>query len=214
MSCKSIVPGVFPGVFLGVFLGVLLGIVPASTRRASAQPLARYVPGDVIAYVGWRGIDDMGPGWDESHFKAVLEATKLPTLSAQFFDTFMRIAQQDDPNAAETGTMVKSMFSAFWHHSCAFYIENLTVEQIENEKPRIAMIWKAGDQATQLKDWLQSLIDKQRINDPGEARVVQKGNLVMFASGYPEQEALLAMRRDDSLQVHKGFRESVASLHD
>ena len=210
MSCKSIVPGVF----LGVFLGVLLGIVPASTRRASAQPLARYVPGDVIAYVGWRGIDDMGPGWDESHFKAVLEATKLPTLSAQFFDTFMRIAQQDDPNAAETGTMVKSMFSAFWHHSCAFYIENLTAEQIENEKPRIAMIWKAGDQATQLKDWLQSLIDKQRINDPGAARVVQKGNLVMFASGYPEQEALLAMRRDDSLQAHKGFRESVASLHD
>src|SRR3954471_11130127 len=48
-----------------------------------AQPLADRVPADAVAYVGWRGTEALGPGYDASHLKGVVAASAFPQLFAE-----------------------------------------------------------------------------------------------------------------------------------
>ena len=45
-----------------------------------AQPLADKVPANSLIYFGWRGSDDLGPGYAESHTKAILDQSNLPAV--------------------------------------------------------------------------------------------------------------------------------------
>jgi len=55
---------------------VICTVAPA----ALAQALADRIPGDAEIYIGWRGSDDLGPGYDSSHLKAVIDASKFSQL--------------------------------------------------------------------------------------------------------------------------------------
>ena len=64
-----------------------------SAARTDAQALADQVRGDAIGYVGWAGADALGPRYDKSHLKAVLEASSMP----QFLDDFVpRLIVRED----------------------------------------------------------------------------------------------------------------------
>src|SRR5689334_20714538 len=47
---------------------------------ASAQPLADRIPQDAVIYIGWSGSESMGAAYDQSHLKAVVEASNVREL--------------------------------------------------------------------------------------------------------------------------------------
>src|SRR5438552_3037967 len=56
---------------------MLLGlcVVLVASGPLCAQPLADRVPADAIVYIGWRGTQDLGPAYNGSHLKAVVDAS-------------------------------------------------------------------------------------------------------------------------------------------
>ena len=75
-------------------LAVVLVVAQMSVTSVPAQPLADRVPADALVYVGWRGIESMGPGYDGSHLKAVLEAGAPGSIFEQLVPALVaRIAQ-------------------------------------------------------------------------------------------------------------------------
>src|SRR3954449_4671962 len=47
---------------------------------AFAQPLADKVPANPIFYFGWRGSDDLGPAYADSHLKAILDQSNVRAI--------------------------------------------------------------------------------------------------------------------------------------
>jgi hypothetical protein len=73
----------------------------AAAPRAGAQPLADRVPQDAIVYFGWTGADHMGPGYEGSHLKAVLDASDFPKLFDEFLPQLMQKIGQEERDAAQ-----------------------------------------------------------------------------------------------------------------
>src|SRR4051794_33386033 len=86
---------------------------------ATAQPLADRVPDDAVIYVGWAGADSMGPGYDGSHLKAMLEASELPRVVNEVVPKlFARLADRE-PQAAEVAEFVNNVLRPAWRHPTA-----------------------------------------------------------------------------------------------
>src|SRR5437868_11486251 len=64
-----------------LFAIVVICITPA---LAAGQALSDRVPADVLIYVGWRGSDGLGPGFQASNLKAVLDESNIPQLLDEF----------------------------------------------------------------------------------------------------------------------------------
>src|SRR3982751_4660865 len=97
----------------------LCTVLLAAPMAAPAQPLADRMPADAIVYAGWAGADSLGPQYDASHLKAVLEASNVPALVDEFLPkVFERIGQQD-PQAHDALAGAASL-GKLWHKPCAF----------------------------------------------------------------------------------------------
>ena len=60
-----------------------------------AQPFADGIPADAIVYIGWKGSANLGPGYDGSHTKAVVESSGFPQLFNQFLPDLIRKVRDD-----------------------------------------------------------------------------------------------------------------------
>src|SRR5437762_11085231 len=57
---------------------------------ATAQPLADRLPNDTLVYLGWRGADSLGPGFEGSHLKGVLDASNLSQVINEFLPDVLK----------------------------------------------------------------------------------------------------------------------------
>src|SRR5579862_8825172 len=84
-----------------------------------AQPLADHLPADTILYVGWSGTDSLGPGYDESHLKAVLDSSNLRELINEFIPAVANKIAQNDQQAAQVMPMLGAVVGPIWKYPTA-----------------------------------------------------------------------------------------------
>src|SRR5437016_6036430 len=127
---------------------------------ATAQPLADRLPNDTLVYLGWRGADSLGPGFEGSHLKGVLDASNLSQVINEFLpDVLMRIAQED-PQAAQVLPILSAIARPMWKHPSAYYFGGLDFQGQREPMPRFALLCEAGADAPQLLATLQNLAAK------------------------------------------------------
>ena len=187
-------------------------VVLMSPWLAMAQPLADKLPNDTLAYFGWRGADSMGPGYNGSHLKAVLDASDFSQLVDEFLPQVMQKLGQSDRGAVEFIPVVSEILKANWKHSSAFYFGGVEVVK-DNPNPRLAWICEAGADAPQLLATLQNLVAKAQ-GAPFPIEVKQSGSLVVWTLGKMSHEfdAAIGGDRKSSLIEEKGFKAAMEQV--
>src|SRR3954468_17103432 len=99
---------------LAASLSVVVAIVASAIHSASAQPLADRVPSDAVIYVGWAGADSMGPGYDGSHLKAILEAADIPRFINEALPKAIQRLGEQERQAGEAANMAAEVLRPMW----------------------------------------------------------------------------------------------------
>src|SRR4051794_19457932 len=86
-----------------------------------AQPLAERVPADAILYVGWRGGENPGGGYEQSHLKAILDQSNIRQLFTDLLPRGLARIAAEDHDAAEPVLLFQTLGGALWKHPSAFY---------------------------------------------------------------------------------------------
>jgi prepilin-type processing-associated H-X9-DG protein len=188
-------------------LAFALLVVSFLAPISSAQPLADRIPADAVIYVGWRGSANLGPTYDGSHTKAVVDASGFPQLFNQFLPDLTRKVRTKDRNAADVMDMVTAVGAPLWRHPSALYFGGIDVTDNKRPRPRLALLCDAGDEAPQLVGRLNTAIERAG-KLPIPITATTKGNLVIVSTfEFPAKaESPLSARKefiDASAQVHK-----------
>ena len=126
-----------------------------SAGLCRAQPLADRVPGDVVLYVGWHGVDGPIPGYEQSHLKAMVDASQISQLLHVCIPQMVQKLAASDAQAAEIANAGMDIESAFWKHPTAFYIEGMDAGA---PIPKIAILCQAGADSADLTDKIGKLL--------------------------------------------------------
>src|SRR5947208_98352 len=89
---------------------------------AAAQPLADKLPDDALVYIGWQGHDSMGAAYEQSHLKAVLDASNLFDLFSDFIPRVMAKIGQKDRAAAAQLRAITELVPVIWRCPTALYV--------------------------------------------------------------------------------------------
>lgn len=148
---------------------MLLLAVLLAAPAAHAQPLTEAVPDGVIAYLGWRGTDDMGPDYEGSNMQGVMEATGLleafPEMFAAYDSFFEGMRHEMGQEEAEALSAVAALGQSAWSHGGALYI--LGPEENGPPIPRVALLLKrGGDDEPETRRAMATLVEM--INDAEE----------------------------------------------
>src|SRR3954453_7413005 len=73
---------------------------------AFAQPLADKVPANSLFYFGWRGSEDLGPAYGDSHLKAILDQSNIPAVFSDMIPRAVFRVGRDNP---QVGNVLKSI---------------------------------------------------------------------------------------------------------
>src|SRR5439155_14360937 len=158
-------PGVFAHLLKGVPMKtrtwpclIVLFALLLSPLAALAQPLADRVPDDALIYIGWRGIDDPGPGFSQSRLKAFLDASAFPQLVNDLLPKLLAKLAEKDPGAAAFSEIVGKLGPAFCRYPTAIYIG--PVDGLGNfpPVPRAALLCQAGAGAVELKKQIDGFL--------------------------------------------------------
>jgi prepilin-type processing-associated H-X9-DG protein len=142
------------------FFALILALF--APTRLFAQPLADQIPDDAEIYYAWTGTQSPGPGYDQSHLKAVLDASQI----GQFFqDSIPRILQQigtQNHNGAPILRALTGVLMSFAEYPTALYVGGLTSIQPGGPPlPKIAILCDGGPDSpkigTQIRRLLRSL---------------------------------------------------------
>ena len=194
-------------------LAVVVAVVQMSAAAVLAQPLAERVPADALIYVGWRGIESMGPGYDGSHLKAVLEAGAPGAIFEQFVPALVARLAQEDREAAHAAQFFADASRLMWRHPTAFYVGALDVGDGREPLPRVGFICQAGNAAGDMAAKLNQMIDEAGV--PLPVHVQRYGDRLLVAVGETSQLQALA---DDpsaatSMARHAAFKGALAQVH-
>ena len=146
-----------------------------------AQPLADRVPDDAIVYVGWKGSANLGPQYEGSHTKSVVEASEFPQLFNEFLPDLIRKVRTKDRDAADVMDMVVAVGGPLWRHPSALYFGGVDMTDPKRPQPRLALLCDAGDEAPQLVGRLNTAIQKAK-GLPFPITAAAQGNLVVVST--------------------------------
>src|SRR5579884_2174292 len=100
-------------------------VVLASPVIALGQALANRVPADAMIYVGWRGSQSLGPGYQGSNLHAVLQQSNLGDVFDQFLPQVLDKIASTDRDAAEAIACFRAVGGPMWRHPSAFYFAGI-----------------------------------------------------------------------------------------
>lgn len=126
---------------------------------ASAQPLADRVPADALIYVGWTGSETLGPGFEASKLKRILDESSLPEVISDLLPRVIKKLAEENPQTAELDeetALMLAVTSNLWKYPAAFYF-GPTVDREGVPQPQMALIFGAGDDAEELEKKLAEL---------------------------------------------------------
>ncbi|HZZ43748.1 MAG TPA: DUF3352 domain-containing protein [Tepidisphaeraceae bacterium] len=155
------------------------------------QALVDRVPDDAMVYVGWRGTENMGAGYEGSHLKKIVEGSDWGKVFGEFVPAIVAKVQEQDVSSGEKLQMVSDIASAMWRHESAFYFGGMIAGQGGPPAPKLAVLIRAGGEAGALVKEIQGALDKVGPM-PVEVKVGTYGDLVAVTTGaWPGFEALL-----------------------
>lgn len=197
---------------LAVSLWVVVAFIGSYVPIVSAQPLADRVPSDAVIYVGWAGTDSMGPGYDGSHLKAILEAADIPKFVNEALPKAIQRLGEQERNAGEAANMASEVLRPMWKHPTALYVGPVDMANPRQPVPKLALVCDAGAEAGALRDRLNQLVGMAGGDTPVKVAVQTEGNLVALVVGnVPELGGLLkGNAKDKSLLTAKTFAATAA----
>lgn len=164
-----------------ILFAPLVGVLFSAASLISAQPLADRVPADALLYVGWAGADEMGPGYEGSHLKAMVEASEIPRVVNDVLPKIMERIVEKEPGAKEPAAILRDVMTPMWRHKTALYIGPVDLTGPGEPKPSIAVLCNAGNDAPALERSLKSLIRQSKGHV--EMSVSNRDGLVAFKIG-------------------------------
>jgi prepilin-type processing-associated H-X9-DG protein len=193
-------------------VSVVVAVVVSSVHSAHAQPLADRIPSDAVIYVGWAGADSMGPGYDGSHLKAILDAAELPKFINEAVPKAIQRLASREREAAQAAKVVDEMVRPMWRHATALYVGPVDMANPRQPMPRLAVLCDAGDDAARMRDGMQELLRQAGGNAPVKMVVRSAGSVVALVVGdVPEIDAVLnGNAKSRALIASKSFAATVA----
>jgi prepilin-type processing-associated H-X9-DG protein len=152
---------------------------------ATAQPLADRIPADAIVYVGWAGADSMGPGFEASHLKAMLEAAEVPRVIREVIPKLMERLGQQQPQAAGIASLAQPILTPMWKHPTALYIGPVELKDQGPPMPNAAILCDAGEDAAAMKEQITNLLQQAGGNMPFPIAVRESGSVIAIVIGNP-----------------------------
>jgi prepilin-type processing-associated H-X9-DG protein len=185
---------------------LLLLLSPAA---AFAQALADRVPADAIIYAGWRGAADLGPGYSQSHLKAVLDECDFRAFVDDFLPKVIDRVGRENPQAEHISQIVSAIAKPTWQRPTAFFFSGLVLPPGQPPAPHLGMIWKAGPDADSLAIQLEHLVTQAQ--PPFPVKVVKVADVVALMIGYDNPEAALGSG-EKSLAADGAFKSAMSRL--
>jgi prepilin-type processing-associated H-X9-DG protein len=133
-----------------------LAVVLVAPLIAAAQPLTDRIPKDAIIYVGWKGADQLGPGYDASHLKAVLDASGVGAFFNEFLPKLAERAGQENPQAGQVFAVLSAIGSPLWKHPSALYVG--PIDFAAPPMPHAALLCDAGPDAAALLNTINQIL--------------------------------------------------------
>jgi prepilin-type processing-associated H-X9-DG protein len=179
--------------------------------RADAQALVDQVRGDAIGYAGWAGADALGPRYDQSHLKAVLEASSMPQFLDDFVPRMIERSQRGQPQAQEAADLAE-IAAQLWRKPWAVGWSGMDLDAPGGARPRTVFVCRAGKDAEALSQKIDRLFKSapgaQR--DPRFVTVFHRGDVAGFFVGYESVEAATAAAANQSLAANAGFKSAMS----
>jgi hypothetical protein len=180
-----------------------------------AQPLVEHVPGDAVWYVGWRGADDLGEGYEGSNLQGLSEATELGEALSQTLDLIERMLRANgrDEDAAVVMGLVRVFWDASWRYPTAVYVQPAA----DADMPvRVGVIWEVqGEAADRLEAKLNEVVGLLRDEGaPADLVSIRRTDeLVSWEAGALDAAELDVVAVGASLAENPEFRQTLTQVN-
>jgi prepilin-type processing-associated H-X9-DG protein len=188
------------------FIGFIL--ILALAMPLPAQPLADRVPPDAVAYFGWAGSDNTPANFDSTHFKAILDNSRMRELVTDFVPQVLdRIARQDR-NMVQPMGLLKSVILSCWTHPTAIYFAGVDTSNPAQPMPKAALLCRAGADAAKIQQQITAAVGP---NLPPMLKIAQVQDVLVVAVGYPDA-ASAVVAANASLKSSEAFGTAIKQV--
>jgi hypothetical protein len=197
----------------------LVTFITTATTTASAQPLADRVRADAIVYFGWSGTSAIGPGYEGSHLKAVIDASNFDAVFDEFLPRVMdRIGKEAGGEFEPVRKALTEVAGPMWKHPTAFYFGGVDFKGKDAPPmPRVALLCRAGADGPAMLKRLTDLTKQVPKDMP--LRVAQTGDVVVVSFGFDHAAEAVASPKGanpgggKSLAQDDAYRAALANVH-
>jgi prepilin-type processing-associated H-X9-DG protein len=184
----------------------LVFIISAGAR---AQTLTDRVPGDAIAYVGWKGAASPDNGYAGSHLQAIIDTSGFAALRDQVIPQLMKKITENSNDHGEGALVAKTTLNILWKHPSAAFFAGMTADANGKPVPRLGVICQAGTDSDALMTIFNAAV--QQADPPQSARALVSGDCTALLIGYSGDDALPAAGdTTKSLSASADFQRVIA----
>jgi hypothetical protein len=176
---------------------------------AQAQPLVDRIPQDAVIYIGWSGSESMGPAYEGSHLKAVVEASNIKQLFDESIPRLLENLGHQDEDAAMVMSIISTVGGPMWRHPSAIYFGGADVNNPDFPMPKLAFICDAGKEGKDLVTHIDKLITSHG-QPPIPYKAEEHDGLVVIAFGNVEVSA--TKKPAVPLSTRKEFKAAMAQV--
>ena len=176
-----------------------------------AQTLADRLPADATIYIGWRGTDDLGPGYATSHLKALIDVSNFSQFLHESIPQLIDKYGNTDPQVAQALDALTTVGLPLWKHPSALYVGKVVFANGQPQPPHVLLLCQAGADAAALKTALQTQLQNNPV--PLPVAVQRVGDVVALTFGYgPNDFSLPAANDAASLANDPSFKAAMAQV--
>ncbi len=180
---------------LPILLAAMALLICGASLRA--QPLAERVPDDAMIYVGWSGAEDMGPGYEQSHLKAMMDSSQVRAMIDTVLPAIMQRAADESPVGAGQMQMFSMVARILWKYPTAVYVGRFEYRGTDDDPlPRIAILCQAGKEGEQLVKMFKPMLPESDDAEVPMALENVGGGFVLTIGNFPNRhQARLGLTR-------------------
>ncbi len=177
-------------------VALLLAVLFTLPNLASAQPLADRVPADSILYVGWRGMDDPGPGYQGSRFQAIVEASKFREVFREMLPRVIRRVEREDLQAGRMLKLLTDITGPMLRYPTALYFHRVDFSNPNQPLPKLGIICRAGTNANAIADRVRELLAQADMppDAPIRVEVVAETDVCLLIGYLPDEAAVVGQQ--------------------
>ncbi|MEX1016731.1 MAG: hypothetical protein WDZ31_08290 [Phycisphaeraceae bacterium] len=127
---------------------------------AYTAPLADHVPEEALVYIGWHGADEAAAGFEQTHFKQLLDETQLRELVGYTLPLLAERYGHNDPTDGMAQRVLDELGSVAWRRPWTFYLAGVAEGMMGPggpPMPRAGLIIAPGDDRDAINEHLAML---------------------------------------------------------